>query len=316
MSSMPQYTGGVWSVKNVTQPAVEPVTLALAKSFCRIDPSSTESDAVMTMLIASARRKVEKHCNRKLITQTLEVAYDGYFQDLKSPIDEQNTPDWGYLQVIYGWNGSYFEIPRPPIQKVNSINFACVDGTTQSIDLNNMQVDLRSEPGRIGVKIGQIFPININALSSVVIQYVAGWCGPTEIGKVLIVTPVNNGTSGNYAINDVLTLVAAGGTGAQVTVKSVNADGTIQSFLLTTGGSGYTGGVTATTTGGGGSGATFAINHVGEGVPEDIQEAMCQIIMHAYQNRSSVEVGDPRIEVVEILQTGLELLSSWVVWKL
>ena len=52
----------------IAGPGEEPVTLAEAKAFCRIDAS--DDDALVTALIAAARLHVEGLTGRALITQT------------------------------------------------------------------------------------------------------------------------------------------------------------------------------------------------------------------------------------------------------
>jgi hypothetical protein len=52
----------------IAGPGAEPVTLAAAKAFCRIDAG--DDDALVTALIAAARLHVEGLIGRALITQT------------------------------------------------------------------------------------------------------------------------------------------------------------------------------------------------------------------------------------------------------
>lgn len=57
----------------ITAPSVEPVTLAEAKSHCRIDADITEHDGLLELLIQAAREQAEHDTGRALITQTLQV---------------------------------------------------------------------------------------------------------------------------------------------------------------------------------------------------------------------------------------------------
>lgn len=80
-------------------------------------------------------------------------------------------------------------------------------------------------------------------------------------GAVTTISLVNGGTG--YSVNDVLTLVQAGSSGATVTVTSVNA-GVITGISLTTGGTNYytATGLATTVSPGGGTNATITINAV------------------------------------------------------
>ncbi len=95
--------------------------------------------------------------------------------------------------------------------------------------------------------------------------------GGTATAKVTSVSSSNSGavtgvnidtyTSMNYVIGDVLTL-STGGTGGTLTVTSIGAGGSILSFVITTGGSGYSAGY-SNVLGGSGTGALALITALG-----------------------------------------------------
>lgn len=64
------------SVKLVTAPTIEPVSLADAKSFLRID-SSFEDDLI-SKIITSARILIEEYTKRSLITQSWKISFDDF----------------------------------------------------------------------------------------------------------------------------------------------------------------------------------------------------------------------------------------------
>jgi hypothetical protein len=103
--------------------------------------------------------------------------------------------------------------------------------------------------------------------------------GKVEAGEVFSVS-VGDGKTG-YAEGDVLTLTT-GGTGATVKVITVDADGTILTVLLLTGGEDYATGTSATS-GGTGSGATMSISEVA--VPSGIE--MQGIILYVFVGRGA-----------------------------
>src|SRR3954469_24916091 len=63
----------------LTPPAVEPVTLADAQAYLRVDHS--DDDAVISALIAGARSHIEAQTKRALITQTWRLIRDGWPPD-------------------------------------------------------------------------------------------------------------------------------------------------------------------------------------------------------------------------------------------
>lgn len=60
----------------VTPPATEPLTLAEAKLFLRVD--GTAEDALITDLMVAARMAAEEHLRQSLITQSWKLAFDDY----------------------------------------------------------------------------------------------------------------------------------------------------------------------------------------------------------------------------------------------
>jgi uncharacterized phiE125 gp8 family phage protein len=74
-----QYAG----LKRVTQPPVEPVSLAEAKAHIRVD--SEDDDALIQGLIASAREWVENHLDRTLIRTQWQMRLDYFPHTISLP---------------------------------------------------------------------------------------------------------------------------------------------------------------------------------------------------------------------------------------
>ena len=60
----------------ITPPALEPLTLAEAKDFLRLDTS--DEDTLVAALIIAARQAVERDTRRALITQTWRIVLDAW----------------------------------------------------------------------------------------------------------------------------------------------------------------------------------------------------------------------------------------------
>jgi uncharacterized phiE125 gp8 family phage protein len=104
-------------------PAVEPVTLADAKAYLRVEHS--DDDAVITALIAGARSHVEAQTRRALITQTWRLVRDAW-------------PGQGCIAVV-----------PSPLRQITAARVYREDGSTQAIDLQAFVSDQAAAPAII-----------------------------------------------------------------------------------------------------------------------------------------------------------------------
>lgn len=112
-------------------PAAEPVTLAEAKQFIRVEHD--DDDDVITALIAGARIHIETLTRRALITQTWRIVRDAW-------------PENGRLALL----------PVPLVELVAVRIWA--NGTTQTIDLAGFALDSASAPAMLVFTRGTLMP--------------------------------------------------------------------------------------------------------------------------------------------------------------
>lgn len=139
------------SLVRVTPPVVEPVSLSLAKTQCRID-TDTENDYIQN-LITVARQYVEDTLDITLCTTVWEARYDLF-------------PIWAIV------------LPRAPMAAGNvTVTHRYGDGTygTMTSDAGQFQVDTRSVPGRIYPLWARSWPATRGDENSVTVQYTAGY---------------------------------------------------------------------------------------------------------------------------------------------
>ncbi len=137
-------------LKLVTPPEVEPVTLAEAKAHLRLDTDS--DDAYVSALITAARERVELFLCRALITQAFEYTLDGF------PTN----------QVI--------DLPRPPLQAVESIQYVDTAGIIQTLSQEDYVVDASSgEIGRVALAWNRFWPLTRSSINNVIIRFTAGY---------------------------------------------------------------------------------------------------------------------------------------------
>ncbi|NBX73427.1 MAG: phage gp6-like head-tail connector protein [Alphaproteobacteria bacterium] len=113
------------SLKRLTEPATEPVTLAEAKAHCRVDIDA--DDALIQGYIRAARELCEDYVERTFVTQQLQMKLDQW------PIE--------------------VELPRPPMSNAGTTTAVIVTytlsdtGATQTLPASVYRVDRDATPG-------------------------------------------------------------------------------------------------------------------------------------------------------------------------
>lgn len=156
----------------LTQPAIEPVTVAEAKLYARQD--NDQDDDLFTSLIKSARSYCENYCNRSFINTVYTLQLDGfplsggYFLR----VNRQNPTSNNYLPT----NAGAIPLPRPPLVSVGSISYTDTSGATQTLSTTVYEVKKGSDGvGQVINKYGQVYPSTLPQPGSVTITYTAGY---------------------------------------------------------------------------------------------------------------------------------------------
>lgn len=173
------------SLKLVTPPAAEPISLFDAKLQCGFGPMD-DSDHVKTQAIAdqlrpfiiAARRTAEQYMNRAIFNQTWIRTLDHFplWWSADGTVNPSYRKDWPYYSDF--WSRITIDVPWPGTQSVTSIVYTAQDGTVQTLDPSQYVVDLTSEPARIVPAFGSYWPSQMTYIpGSVVITFVAGSYG-------------------------------------------------------------------------------------------------------------------------------------------
>lgn len=109
------------TLRLITSPTVEPVSLETVKLHLRID--TDDEDALLDVYIKAAREQAEGLARRAFLLQTLEAVYDAWPASLVLPL------------------------PRPPLVSVTSVKY--YDNDNVEATWTDYLVDTRSEPGAI-----------------------------------------------------------------------------------------------------------------------------------------------------------------------
>jgi len=138
-----------FSTTVTTAPAVQPITLAEAKDYAKIEIS--DDDQLVNSLIKSARLYVENFTRRALNTQTITMKID-----------------WCFPNVI--------EL-LPDTQSVTAASFTYVDsnGDITQVPTATYTVDTVSDPGRIYLAFNQTWPTVRMQRQAISVVFVAGY---------------------------------------------------------------------------------------------------------------------------------------------
>ena len=251
-----------YAIKTV-EPQAEPVSLAEAKTWCRVDADDVTQDPNISGLITAARQYVEAITKFQLVTATWKLSLDSFY-------DPEYSSDT--------YNGWTLRLPKPPLVSVSSLTYVDTGGTTQTIAAANYVVDTNTKPGRVTPSYTTTWPAARNVLNAVNVTYISGYATPfTAVAATDVITLKGK----NPADGDKFRLQNSGGAlpAGLVTLTdyyAVSSSGATCKLSLTLGGA-------AVDITDAGSGTSF----LGE-VPESLRSAMKILVSHWYENREVV----------------------------
>lgn len=136
------------SLRTVTAPTAEPVTLAELRTHTRVDTSA--DDPTLAGYLLAARQHLEQIMGRALAVQTLELVLDDF-------------PAGGTIFL-----------PRIPVASITSITYTDANGDSQTV----ASYILDGGTGRLEPAYGESWPSARGTPGSVVVRFVAGDTDP------------------------------------------------------------------------------------------------------------------------------------------
>lgn len=160
------------ALQTLIAPASEPVSLAEAKLFLRVDHA--EEDALIGRLIGAARAQVEALTGLALVTRRVRERLDGF-----PPGDRP------------------IRLARGPLTALVALTVTGADGMARAIPPGDVRVDLAG--GRIAPVLA--WPADVGPLAAVAIDYDCGFGAasavPAELGQAVLRL-----VAGRYAARD------------------------------------------------------------------------------------------------------------------
>lgn len=163
----------------VTPPLLEPLTLAEAKLFLKVDLSA--DDALITDLIIAARKRCEDWRGQSFLTQTWDFFLDSFprWYDAYT-LDGGFTPfgaqSW-FGTAAYGRREPPILLPRPPLQSVTSVKYTPYNAAQATLDPATYQVDVSNTLApRIAPNFDKLWPTDVlQSVNGVVVRMVTGY---------------------------------------------------------------------------------------------------------------------------------------------
>lgn len=140
-----------------TQPSNEPVTLAEAKEYMRVEVD--DDDALIAALITAARRQAEEYTRRAFVTQVLDVWYD------RDELFE---------------HGEFVELPRPPVASITSIESYDSEDVETTMPAASYRLSSSVE-GRIVLTGAGEWPSDLREHDCLTVRYTAGYGTPADV---------------------------------------------------------------------------------------------------------------------------------------
>ena len=145
------------SLKTLTQPAVEPVTLAEAKAHCRVDTST--DDAYIGSLIEAAREWCEAYCDETFVHTRYRMTLDSF------PVE--------------------IELPRPPMATSGTVTAVVVTYTLENqstavLSTSEYRVDRDATPGVLRTNYNGSWPSHLLDYNAVTVTWWGGRDGDSS----------------------------------------------------------------------------------------------------------------------------------------
>lgn len=164
-----------YSLIKTVPAASEPITLADAKAYLRVDTSF--DDTLIQSCIIAARQFVEDFTGLQLMPVTYQWQADMFPTVASQFLRFYDIRLWDILQYN---NPLIIYLPRTPVSAINSISYIDPTGATQTLnpaDPTQCIVDLNSITPRLTPAVDGVWPDTQNQMAAVTINFTAGFSG-------------------------------------------------------------------------------------------------------------------------------------------
>lgn len=157
-----------YTLRRVTAPTVEPVTVAEAKEVADIDGS--DADALVQVLIKAAREHVEDETGLALVTQTWRMTLNCW------PFERRDQWFDGVRELpVTELEAETVLIPKAPFQSIDAVNTIDESGTATEWAASNYYAVIEQDYGRLCRKAGHVWPTTSRDFGGIEIDFLCGF---------------------------------------------------------------------------------------------------------------------------------------------
>ncbi len=162
---------GWWRVVDVTPAIAEPVTIADAKAFARIE--FPDDDPIVAGLISAAREYVEAALGRTVAPRVRQVFFQGFLTSggYYNRFIRSMGPNPWWLPSAQG----IMQIRQPPLQGLMNVQYVDTSSGNLLEILSSQLVISTGTPGRVMPTYGGVWPLARPQIDAVSFTFVAGY---------------------------------------------------------------------------------------------------------------------------------------------
>lgn len=155
-------------------PAEEPVTTAELKTWLRVEHSS--DDTLIDSLGKTARILAERLIGRQMVTASWILSLDGF----------PWPGGWAFLENPMVFPDPHtILLPKAPLASVSSVTYYDIGNTLRTLSSSVYVVDAATDPGRIVLGMGQVWPVTRLRPGAVRVTFSAGYGGASAVPEDL-----------------------------------------------------------------------------------------------------------------------------------
>lgn len=269
----------------LVQPAQEPISLAQAQNYLRLDSGFTVDNDLIGSLITVSREWCEAFCERAFIFQTKRLLMDFFpgYVDFKMAGQRVSSPFVSGSNAVLVGIRYAIALPWPQVRQIVNFQYQDENGNIQPMVAGTDFIqDLDSQPARLMPLFGEMWPVARVVSNAVQVDYQTGYYG--AIGVAMTGGSALVSSSFQFLPRDVGSAISIP---AAVAPAGSNPATALNTTIASVDDSGVATLAAAATASTGAQVTNFGV------LPSSVQAAMLILLSHLYENRNPGDADVP-----------------------